>query len=57
MALTFAGFHRHSYCGCKPAVTDIIMGTTALVAEYSGVDKASHIVDELTEFRIIPARP
>jgi 4-hydroxyphenylacetate 3-monooxygenase/4-hydroxybutyryl-CoA dehydratase/vinylacetyl-CoA-Delta-isomerase len=53
LALTFAGFHRHSYCGCKPAVTDIIMGTTALVAEYSGVDTAPHIVDELSELMII----
>jgi 4-hydroxyphenylacetate 3-monooxygenase/4-hydroxybutyryl-CoA dehydratase/vinylacetyl-CoA-Delta-isomerase len=53
LALTFAGFHRHSYCGCKPAVTDIILGATALVAEYSGVGDASHIVDELTELMII----
>jgi len=53
LALTFAGFHRHSYCGCKPAVTDIIMGTTALVAEYSGVGTAPHIVDELSELMII----
>jgi 4-hydroxyphenylacetate 3-monooxygenase/4-hydroxybutyryl-CoA dehydratase/vinylacetyl-CoA-Delta-isomerase len=53
LALTFAGFHRHSYCGCKPAVTDIILGATALAAEYNGVDKAPHIVDELTELMII----
>jgi 4-hydroxyphenylacetate 3-monooxygenase/4-hydroxybutyryl-CoA dehydratase/vinylacetyl-CoA-Delta-isomerase len=53
LALTFAGFHRHSYCGCKPAVTDIILGATALVAEYSGVGGSSHIVDELTELMII----
>jgi 4-hydroxyphenylacetate 3-monooxygenase/4-hydroxybutyryl-CoA dehydratase/vinylacetyl-CoA-Delta-isomerase len=53
LALTFAGFHRHSYCGCKPAVTDIIMGATALVAEYNGVGKSPHIVDELTELMII----
>jgi aromatic ring hydroxylase len=53
LALTFAGFHRHSYCGCKPALTDIIMGATALVAEYNGVGKAPHIQDELTELMII----
>ena len=53
LALTFAGFHRHSYCGCKPAVTDIIMGATALVAEYSGVGTAAHIVDEVTELMIL----
>lgn len=53
LALTFADFHRHSYCGCKPAITDIIMGATALVAEYNGVGNASHIRDELTELMII----
>ncbi len=53
LALTFAGFHRHSYCGCKPALTDIIMGATALVAEYNGVGPAPHIQDELTELMII----
>jgi 4-hydroxyphenylacetate 3-monooxygenase/4-hydroxybutyryl-CoA dehydratase/vinylacetyl-CoA-Delta-isomerase len=53
LALTFAGFHRHSYCGCKPAVTDIILGTTALVAEYNGVGNAPHIVDQLTELMIL----
>lgn len=53
LALTFAGFHRHSYCGCKPAVTDIILGAAALAAEYSGVANASHIMDELTELMIV----
>lgn len=52
LALTFAGFHRHSYCGCKPAITDIILGTAALVAEYNGVGTSAHIVDELTELMI-----
>jgi aromatic ring hydroxylase len=31
-------FHRHSYTGCKPALTDIVIGTTALLAEYNGLD-------------------
>ncbi|MBC8176994.1 MAG: aromatic ring hydroxylase [Desulfobacteraceae bacterium] len=53
LALTFAGFHRHSYCGCKPAITDIILGATALVAEYNGVGSSPHIVDELTELMVI----
>ena len=43
LALLFALYHRHSYTGCKPALTDIIMGATALVAEYNGVEKAQHI--------------
>ncbi len=53
LALTFAGFHRHSYCGCKPAITDIILGATALVAEYNGVGSSPHIVDQLTELMVI----
>ncbi len=53
LALTFAGFHRHSYCGCKPAVTDIILGASALVADYSGIEKTAHVADELTELMII----
>ena len=43
LALQFAEYHRHSYTGCKPAVTDIIMGATALVADYNGVGNAQHI--------------
>ncbi|MBI2909786.1 MAG: aromatic ring hydroxylase [Chloroflexi bacterium] len=49
LALLFALFHRHSYCGCKPALTDVIMGMTALVAEYNGVEKANHVREKLAE--------
>ncbi|MGI6412820.1 MAG: 4-hydroxyphenylacetate 3-hydroxylase family protein [Syntrophomonadaceae bacterium] len=49
LALLFASYHRHSYTGCKPALTDIMMGTTALVAEYNGIEKASHVRDKLAE--------
>ncbi|SHF30599.1 4-hydroxybutyryl-CoA dehydratase / vinylacetyl-CoA-Delta-isomerase [Desulfofundulus australicus DSM 11792] len=49
LALQFANFHRHSYTGCKPAVTDIIMGAAALVAEYNGIEKASHVRDKLAQ--------
>ena len=48
MALTFALIHRHSYCGCKPAVEDIMMGLIALAAEYYGVEKKSHIREKLS---------
>ena len=47
LALAFANNHRFSYCGCKPAITDVFIGATALVAEYNGVGKAPHIQDEL----------
>lgn len=53
LALTFANLHRHSYSGCKPAVTDIIMGAISLVAEYNGVGNAPHVRDALTELMII----
>ena len=43
LALQFAEFHRHSYTGCKPSVSDIVMGATALAAEYNGVETAQHI--------------
>lgn len=43
LALQFAEYHRHSYTGCKPSVSDIILGATALVAEYNGVEAAQHI--------------
>lgn len=50
LAETFATYHRHSYCGCKPAVTDILMGAAALVADYNGISKAHHVRAKLTEF-------
>lgn len=48
-AALFATYHRHSYTGCKPAVTDIIMGFAGLVSEYNGVAAASHVKDKLSE--------
>lgn len=49
LALLFALYHRHSYCGCKPAVTDVIMGLTALVAEYNGVLQSQHIQHKIAD--------
>jgi aromatic ring hydroxylase len=48
-ALLFALYHRHSYCGCKPAYSDILMGTTALIAEVSGIEKQQHVRHKLSE--------
>lgn len=47
LAAMFATFHRHSYTGCKAATTDILMGSTALVAEYLGIEKTSGVRDKL----------
>jgi 4-hydroxybutyryl-CoA dehydratase/vinylacetyl-CoA-Delta-isomerase len=45
----FAGYHRQSYGGCKVGVGDVLIGATALAAEYNGVERASHIKDKLIE--------
>lgn len=45
----FAGFHRQSYGGCKSGVGDTLIGASALIAEYNGVERASHIKDKLVE--------
>ncbi|MFX1409728.1 MAG: 4-hydroxyphenylacetate 3-hydroxylase family protein [Promethearchaeota archaeon] len=45
----FAGFHRQSYGGCKVGVGDVLIGAAALISEYNGTEKASHIRDKLIE--------
>ena len=45
----FAAYHRQSYGGCKPGVGDVLIGAAAAIAEYNGVQKASHIRDKLVE--------
>ena len=45
----FAGYHRQSYGGCKVGVGDVLIGATALAAEYNGADKASHVKDKIIE--------
>lgn len=48
-AMGFALYHRHSYTGCKPGITDIIAGTTALLADYQGIRKAQHVKEKLAD--------
>ena len=50
LALLFADSHRFSYTGCKPAVSDILCGSTALIAEANDIEKASHVREKLSEF-------
>lgn len=45
----FAGYHRQSYGGCKVGVGDVLIGASALVADYNGAARASHIKDKLIE--------
>ncbi len=49
MVERFAGYHRQSYGGCKVGVGDVLIGAAALVADYNGAAKASHIKDKLIE--------
>jgi aromatic ring hydroxylase len=50
IAMLFADSHRHSYSGCKPAVSDIMCGVTALAAEANNIHKVSHVREKMTEF-------
>jgi 4-hydroxybutyryl-CoA dehydratase/vinylacetyl-CoA-Delta-isomerase len=45
----FAGYHRQSYGGCKPGVSDVLIGAAASMADYNGVSKAVHIRDKIAE--------
>lgn len=45
----FAGYHRQSYGGCKSGVGDVLIGAAQMLAQYQGVDKASHIRDKIVE--------
>ncbi len=49
LALLFADSHRFSYTGCKPAVSDILCGTSALVAEANNIERVSHVKEKLSE--------
>jgi 4-hydroxybutyryl-CoA dehydratase/vinylacetyl-CoA-Delta-isomerase len=44
----FACYHRRSYV-CKSGVGDVLIGAAATVAEYNGVERASHVKDKLVE--------
>ena len=45
----FACYHRSNYGACKGGVSDVVIGATALMADYSGYGKASHVKDKLNE--------
>lgn len=49
LALRFALYHRHSYTGCKPGIGDVIMGTTALLADYQNIAKQGHVKEKLAD--------
>ncbi len=48
LALMFAHYHRHSYTGCKPAMSEVLASAAALVAEYNGIENTGHVRDKLS---------
>jgi len=48
LALLFAHYHRHSYTGCKPAVSEVLASAAALVSEYSDIEGEDHVRDKLS---------
>jgi 4-hydroxybutyryl-CoA dehydratase/vinylacetyl-CoA-Delta-isomerase len=44
----FTCYHRRSYV-CKTGVGDVLIGAAATIADFNGVEKASHIRDKLVE--------
>lgn len=49
----FIANHRYSYGGCRPGTFDVLIGAAKLIAEYNGVDRASHIREKLTEMSFL----
>jgi aromatic ring hydroxylase len=48
----FANYQRGFKCSCTAGRTDIFVGAAALVAQYNGVEKASHVRSKLTDMMI-----
>jgi 4-hydroxybutyryl-CoA dehydratase/vinylacetyl-CoA-Delta-isomerase len=48
LALMFAHYHRHTYTGCKPAVSEVIASAASLVAEYNGIERAKHAQEKIS---------
>jgi 4-hydroxyphenylacetate 3-monooxygenase/4-hydroxybutyryl-CoA dehydratase/vinylacetyl-CoA-Delta-isomerase len=49
LALMFAHFHRHSYTGCKTAVSEVIASQAALIADVNDIAKESHVRGKLCD--------
>ncbi|MBP1765240.1 MAG: hypothetical protein H6Q65_2298, partial [Firmicutes bacterium] len=49
LALMFAHFHRHSYTGCKTAVSEVIAAQAALVADVNDIAGEHHVREKICE--------
>ena len=45
----FAAYHRQSYGGCKPGISDVLIGATASMADYNGIRNAPHVREKIGE--------
>ena len=48
LALMFAHFHRHSYTGCKTAVSEVLAAEATLVADVNGILKKDHVQEKIS---------
>lgn len=48
MTYMFGNFHRLSADSYKYAELEVLVGAAALMAEYNGIERASHVVDKLS---------
>ena len=49
LANTFVEFHRFTAISYKPPLCDLFIGAAALLAQYNGIQKVSHVRDKLTK--------
>ncbi len=49
LALMFAHYHRHSYTGCKTAVSEVFASQAALVADVNDIAKQPHVREKICE--------
>lgn len=48
LARTFVEYHRFTAVAYKLPLLDLLVGASALMAEYNGVERASHVRDKIT---------
>ena len=49
LANTFVEFHRFTAISYKPPLCDLFIGAAALLAQFNGIHKVSHVRDKLTK--------
>ena len=49
LANTFVEFHRFTAVSYKPPLCDLLIGAAALLAEYNGIESASHVREKLMQ--------